>query len=126
MKVVGFCGLSGVGKTTLIERLIPLLKQAGQRVSVIKLAHKTFDIDQPGKDSFRHRAAGEFEVLRSGFCSPALYPDDPFVVALAVDDPATLPQPTQRPEFGLNDVEFLAHHPFVSAGRHEYQGGPHG
>ena len=63
MKVVGFCGASGVGKTTLIECLIIELKLRGQRVSVIKHAHKTFDIDQPGKDTWRHRQAGAFEVL---------------------------------------------------------------
>ena len=63
MKVIGFCGSSGVGKTTLVEQLITLLKRRGQRVSVIKHAHKRFDIDQPGKDSWRHRQAGAFEVL---------------------------------------------------------------
>ena len=63
MKVVGFAGFSGSGKTTLVERLIPALKQRGLRVSVIKHAHHSFDIDHPGKDTFRHRAAGAFEVV---------------------------------------------------------------
>jgi len=63
MKVVGFAGYSGAGKTTLVERLIPALKQRGQRVSVVKHAHHCFDIDHPGKDSWRHRAAGAFEVV---------------------------------------------------------------
>lgn len=63
MNVVGFCGPSGVGKTTLIEQLIVELKARGHRVSVIKHAHKTFDIDHPGKDTWRHRQAGAFEVL---------------------------------------------------------------
>lgn len=63
MKVVGFCGYSGSGKTTLIEQLIPRLRAAGQRVSVVKHAHHAFDVDRPGKDSYRHRAAGAFEVL---------------------------------------------------------------
>jgi len=63
MNVVGFCGPSGVGKTTLVEQLVALLTARGLRVSVIKHAHKRFDIDQPGKDSFRHRAAGAAEVL---------------------------------------------------------------
>ena len=63
MKVVGFAGYSGSGKTTLVEQLIGELKQRGLRVSVVKHAHHKFDIDQPGKDTFRHRAAGAFEVV---------------------------------------------------------------
>ena len=63
MKVIGFCGWSGSGKTTLLEGVIAALKAAGQRVSVIKHAHHRFDIDHPGKDSWRHRQAGAFEVL---------------------------------------------------------------
>jgi molybdopterin-guanine dinucleotide biosynthesis protein B len=63
MKVVGFCGWSGSGKTTLIEGVIPLLKAQGLRVSVIKHAHHRFDVDREGKDSWRHRKAGAFEVL---------------------------------------------------------------
>lgn len=63
MKVVGFAGYSGSGKTTLVEQLIGVLKQRGLRVSVVKHAHHKFDIDQPGKDTFRHRAAGAFEVV---------------------------------------------------------------
>jgi molybdopterin-guanine dinucleotide biosynthesis protein B len=63
MKVVGFAGWSGSGKTTLVEALIPLLKAAGQRVSVIKHAHHKFDVDRVGKDSWRHRQAGAYEVL---------------------------------------------------------------
>ncbi|MFC5497444.1 molybdopterin-guanine dinucleotide biosynthesis protein B [Caenimonas terrae] len=63
MKVVGFAGYSGSGKTTLVERLIPALKLMGLRVSVVKHAHHEFDIDHPGKDTFRHRQAGAFEVI---------------------------------------------------------------
>lgn len=63
MKIFGFAGYSGSGKTTLIERLIPLFTQRGLTVSLIKHAHHTFDIDQPGKDSYRHRHAGCSEVL---------------------------------------------------------------
>jgi molybdopterin-guanine dinucleotide biosynthesis adapter protein len=62
-KVFGFAGFSGVGKTTLIEQLLPILIGEGVRVSVIKHAHHDFDIDRPGKDSYRHREAGAFEVL---------------------------------------------------------------
>jgi molybdopterin-guanine dinucleotide biosynthesis protein B len=63
MKVVGFCGWSGSGKTTLMEGVIAALKAQGQRVSVIKHAHHRFDVDRKGKDSWRHRRAGAFEVL---------------------------------------------------------------
>ena len=65
MKVFGFAGWSGSGKTTLIERLIPLVVVRGLTVSLIKHAHHTFDVDQPGKDSYRHRHAGCAEVLVS-------------------------------------------------------------
>lgn len=63
MKVVGFAGYSGSGKTTLLEKLIPALRQRGLRVSVVKHAHHRFDIDHPGKDSYRHRQAGAYEVV---------------------------------------------------------------
>jgi len=63
MKIFGFAGWSGSGKTTLIEQLIPRFVQRGLRVSLIKHAHHTFDVDQPGKDSYRHRHAGAAEVL---------------------------------------------------------------
>jgi molybdopterin-guanine dinucleotide biosynthesis adapter protein len=63
MKIFGFAGYSGSGKTTLIEHLIPLFTQRGLSVSLIKHAHHTFDVDQPGKDSYRHRSAGCTEVL---------------------------------------------------------------
>ena len=63
MKVVGFAGYSGSGKTTLVEQLIPALKLRGLRVSVVKHAHHNFDIDKPGKDTWRHREAGAFEVV---------------------------------------------------------------
>jgi len=63
MKIFGFAGYSGSGKTTLIERLIPLIMAHDHTVSLIKHAHHTFEIDQPGKDSFRHRKAGCTEVL---------------------------------------------------------------
>ena len=65
MKVIGIAGFSGSGKTTLIEKMIPLLVRAGLRVSLVKHAHHEFDVDQPGKDSYRHRHAGCTEVLVS-------------------------------------------------------------
>jgi len=159
MKVVGFAGFSGSGKTTLVERLIPELKLRGLRVSVVKHAHHQFDIDHPGKDSWRHRQAGAFEtviassrrlalirefeqespqtahhviaelypgidwVLVEGFKDsnllkievwravagkPALYPEDPFIVAVATDSPDRLPQATLRPVLDLNQPEAVA------------------
>jgi molybdopterin-guanine dinucleotide biosynthesis protein B len=65
MKVIGLAGWSGAGKTTLLTRVLPLLKAQGLRVSVIKHAHHDFDVDVPGKDSWRHREAGAEEVLVS-------------------------------------------------------------
>ncbi len=66
MKIFGIAGYSGSGKTTLLERVIPVLVRDGLRVSVIKHAHCGFDVDRPGKDSYRHRQAGATEVLISG------------------------------------------------------------
>ena len=155
MKVVGFCGFSGSGKTTLVEQLISRLRLAGQRVSVIKHAHHDFDIDQPGKDSHRHRHAGcrevlvtsanrwavmhelrgrseltldealsqlspcdlvlvegfkhadvpKLEVWRAATGKPALYPNDPFVVAVVTDHGDRLPHPTGLPLLDLNDPD---------------------
>jgi molybdopterin-guanine dinucleotide biosynthesis protein B len=65
MKVIGIAGWSGAGKTTLISRVIPYLRQQGLRVSVIKHAHHDFDVDVPGKDSWVHRQSGAEEVLVS-------------------------------------------------------------
>lgn len=176
MKVVLFAGPSGVGKTTLVEALIPRLKARGLRVSVVKHAHKRFDIDQPGKDSFRHREAGAAEVLiasahrlallreyevaglpsihallaelspcdwvlvegykhadlpkvevwRAPLGSPALYPDDPFVVAVATDAPAALPVATGLPVFDMTAAEALASWLVETAERFDYDPAQHG
>jgi molybdopterin-guanine dinucleotide biosynthesis protein B len=63
LKVFGIAGFSGSGKTTLLEKLIPEFRARGLRVSVIKHTHHRFDLDRPGKDSYRHREAGAEEVL---------------------------------------------------------------
>lgn len=63
MKMFGFAGYSGAGKTTLIEQLIPRFVARGLSVSMIKHTHHNFDLDKSGKDSFRHRAAGATEVM---------------------------------------------------------------
>jgi molybdopterin-guanine dinucleotide biosynthesis protein B len=66
MRFFGIAGHSGMGKTTLLERLIPELTGRGLRVSLIKHSHKDIEIDRPGKDSFRLREAGCSEVLLLG------------------------------------------------------------
>jgi molybdopterin-guanine dinucleotide biosynthesis protein B len=169
MHVVGVCGPSGVGKTTLIEGLIAGLKAQGLRVSVLKHAHSAFDIDRPGKDSFRHRAAGATEVLvasahrlallrefdtaglppvrallaelspadwvfvegwkhadlpkievwRAALGQAPLYPDDPFVTAVATDTPGALPEPTQLPVLDMSTPAALVSLLLDTARRYE-------
>lgn len=63
MRVLGLAGWSGAGKTTLITAVLPHLAAAGLRVSTVKHAHDGFDLDRPGKDSYRHREAGAREVM---------------------------------------------------------------
>ena len=171
MKVVGFAGWSGSGKTTLVEGVIGCLAMAGQRVSVIKHAHHDFDIDHPGKDTWRHRQAGAFEVviasrrrlakmrefeveaqpsahqllaelvecdwvLVEGFKSadllkievwrdalgkPVQYPDDPFIVAIATDNPGHLPVSTGLPVLDLNSPQAVADFLLQNSARHEYR-----
>ena len=64
-RIIGLAGWSGAGKTTLLTRLIPALVARGLRVATLKHAHHEFDVDQPGKDSHRHREAGAGEVIVS-------------------------------------------------------------
>ncbi|MDH3342349.1 MAG: molybdopterin-guanine dinucleotide biosynthesis protein B [Gammaproteobacteria bacterium] len=61
--LLGFAAYSGTGKTTLLIKLLPLLKASGLRVAMIKHAHHDFDIDIPGKDSYELRKAGADQVL---------------------------------------------------------------
>jgi molybdopterin-guanine dinucleotide biosynthesis protein B len=63
MRIFGLAGWSGSGKTTLLTALIPELRARGVTVSTVKHAHHAFDIDRPGKDSWRHREAGAREVM---------------------------------------------------------------
>jgi molybdopterin-guanine dinucleotide biosynthesis protein MobB len=75
--ILGITGWSGSGKTTLITRLIPLLAAAGLSVSTVKHAHDGFDLDQPGKDSWRHREAGAREVMLASSRRWALLHEEP-------------------------------------------------
>lgn len=63
VRVLGFVGSSGSGKTTLLEQVIPALEAKGIKVGVLKHAHHGFDMDRPGKDSYRAREAGARQVL---------------------------------------------------------------
>ncbi|QXZ10138.1 molybdopterin-guanine dinucleotide biosynthesis protein B [Comamonas sp. Y33R10-2] len=86
MKVIGFAGYSGAGKTTLVEALVALMKQRGLRVSVIKHAHHHFDVDREGKDSWRHRKAGAYEVLLASDQRMALMREYPQPTEVSVHD----------------------------------------
>jgi len=63
LPILGFVAFSGTGKTTLLSRLIPVLCERGIRCAVIKHSHHDFEIDQPGKDSYRLREAGADQVI---------------------------------------------------------------
>jgi molybdopterin-guanine dinucleotide biosynthesis protein B len=154
VKAIAFIGNSGAGKTTLIEKLIPLLAARGLSVAAVKHAHHGFDMDRPGKDSFRFRAAGagqvliaaaqrwalltetpgaaagletllarlapcdlvliegfrgegelpRIEVRRSGSPDPALFANDPRVIAVACDGPVA----TRLPVIDLDDAAKIA------------------
>ncbi len=154
-RVIGLAGWSGSGKTTLVTRLIPVLVARGIAVSTLKHAHHRFDVDRPGKDSYRHREAGaqqvlvssahrwalmsenrdaeepnsaqllakldpvdlviiegfkrerheKIEVHRPSVGKPALWPDDPAIVAVASDEAI---EGCPLPILPLNDVEAVA------------------
>jgi molybdopterin-guanine dinucleotide biosynthesis protein B len=85
MKAIGVIGYSNAGKTTLIERLIPRLRARGLAVAAIKNAHHGFDMDRPGKDSYRYRAAGAGQVLIATGSRWALLTETPVVAATLED-----------------------------------------
>lgn len=75
--LLGFVAYSGTGKTTLLEKLIPVLKERGLHVALLKHAHHDFDIDQPGKDSYRLRHAGAAQVMIASHKRWALMNENP-------------------------------------------------
>ena len=75
--VLGFAAYSGIGKTTLLTRLMPKLISKGVRVAMIKHAHHDFDIDQPGKDSYELRKAGASQILIASDYRRALITETP-------------------------------------------------
>ena len=157
--ILGFVAFSGTGKTTLLEQLIPLLRAHDVRVALLKHAHHDFDIDIPGKDSYRLRQAGAIQVMiasrrrwalvtehqdmreepqlaellthldpeqfdlllvegfkheaypkielqRHSLGKPALYPNDPHIIALACDTP----QPQAGiPVLDINQIDQVGH-----------------
>ena len=86
MRVCGLAGWSNSGKTTLMERLLPHIIDRGLSVSTVKHAHHDFDIDQPGKDSYRHRIAGAREVMISSANRWALMHENSDASELTLDD----------------------------------------
>jgi molybdopterin-guanine dinucleotide biosynthesis adapter protein len=154
-RIFGLAGWSGAGKTTLLERLLPVLTARGLRVATVKHAHHEFELDQPGKDSWRHRQAGacevmiassrrwalihelkgeaepsldallarlspadlvivegfkrepipKLEVYRAALGKSLLASDDPNIIAIARDAPAT---GTALPQFDWNDAAGIA------------------
>jgi len=77
LPILGFAAYSGTGKTTLLEALLPLIKQAGIRVAVLKHAHHDFDLDTPGKDSYRLRKAGADQMLVASGNRHVLFTETP-------------------------------------------------
>lgn len=77
LPLLGIAAWSGTGKTTLLEALLPRLRQRGLRVAVIKHAHHAFEVDQPGKDSHRLRQAGATPMLVASRARLALMMETP-------------------------------------------------
>lgn len=75
--IISIVGKAESGKTTLIEKLIPELKKGGYKVGVIKHAHRGFDMDKKGKDTYRHKKAGADAVLVSSPGKIAMVKDEP-------------------------------------------------
>jgi molybdopterin-guanine dinucleotide biosynthesis protein MobB len=160
LPVLGLAASSGTGKTTLLEQVIPLLTRQGLRVALVKHAHHETSVDQPGKDSYRLRAAGaatvvlatatqrivlhsrpqamepdlaselaaidpaehdvvlvegfkqsafpKLELHRSGLDQALRFEHDPHIIAIATDDPASLPPTRHLPVLDINDPAQIA------------------
>ncbi|MGR8947390.1 MAG: molybdopterin-guanine dinucleotide biosynthesis protein B [Gammaproteobacteria bacterium] len=75
--VLGFTAFSGVGKTTTLKKVIPLLRARGVKVAVVKHTHHKFDIDHPGKDSFELRQSGASQIVVGSQARRALIIETP-------------------------------------------------
>lgn len=78
LPLLGFAAYSGTGKTTLLEAILPIIKAKGIRVAVLKHAHHDFDLDTPGKDSFRLRKAGADQMLIASGQRHVLFTETPY------------------------------------------------
>jgi tetraacyldisaccharide-1-P 4'-kinase len=98
VKVFGVTGWKNSGKTGLVTRLVTHFTQGGLKVSTVKHAHHSFDVDSPGRDSYRHREAGASQVyiaskerlalmreLRRAATGPLLAANDPSIACVASD-----------------------------------------
>jgi len=84
--ILGFAAYSGTGKTTLLTQLIPILKQQGLRIGLIKHSHHNFQIDQPGKDSYRLRDAGASPVMLVSSHRRAIITEFPAIFEPVLDE----------------------------------------
>lgn len=98
LPVLGFVAYSGTGKTTLLVKLIPILKKKGLRIGVIKCTHHKFEIDKPGKDSFELRKSGATQTLLASDNRWAL------MTELEHEDPASLEHMIARLDSDLLDI----------------------
>lgn len=113
--LLGFAAFSGTGKTTLLKKIIPLLKEQGVRIGMIKHAHHDFDIDQPGKDSYELRKAGAEQMLIASSRRWALMVETP---GLNEADLTALLQQLDQSSLDLILVEGFKHVPFLKIELH--------